>query len=94
MKIVNLYKAPGVGGRIRATFAIDFGIILIRDCKLIAGDKGELWVAMPNRSYMEGGQKKFAGIVQIKDTKILDVITNAARDVFYSGKADGLEHEI
>jgi DNA-binding cell septation regulator SpoVG len=94
MKIVNLYKIPNTPGRIKATFSIDFGILLIRDCKLISGQDGDLWAAMPNRSYMENGQKKFAGIVQIKDTKIMDVITNAARELFESGGMSGVEYEI
>ena len=94
MRIINLWKISKAPGRIKATFSIDFGILIIRDCKLIEGDRGELWAAMPNRTYTENGVKKFAGIVQIKETKIMDVITNAARDVYDRGKKDGVECEI
>jgi DNA-binding cell septation regulator SpoVG len=94
MKVVNLYKIPNATGRIKATFSIDFGIILVRDCKLIENGNGQLWAAMPNRSYMENGQKKFAGIVQIKDTKIMDVITNAAREVYEAGQMNGVNYEL
>jgi len=88
MRIINLRKIerkPGErGGRIKAEFSIDFGHLIVNGCKLIEGNNG-LWAAMPSRSYEVNGQKKFAGVVQIKDTKIMDVITNAARDAYEKG---------
>lgn len=95
MRIVSLYKIPKPTGRIKAEFCIDFGIILIRGCKLIEGDRGQLWAAMPSKEYTDKqGKRKFAGVVEITDTKIMDVITNAAREVFYNNKKDSDNYEL
>jgi DNA-binding cell septation regulator SpoVG len=91
MKICEMYKIKNPTGKIKATFTIDFGHILVRDCKLIEGGNPEaLWAAMPSRQYTDSnGAKKFAGIVQIKDTHIMDVITSAAREVYLKGDKEG-----
>lgn len=94
MKVINLYRLNNPNGRIKATFQLDFGILIIRDCKLIEDGKGTLWAAMPSRSYMENGQKKFAGIVSIKDDRIMEVITQAAREVYETKAREGSEKTI
>lgn len=94
MRVINLYRLNNPNGRIKAQFSLDFGILIVRDCKLIEDGKGGLWAAMPSRSYMENGQKKFAGIVMIKDDRIMDVITNAAREVYDANKREGSEKSI
>lgn len=94
MKIIDMHRIKNPQGKIRAFFAIDFGHILVRDCKLIQGADG-LWAAMPNLRYKDkNGQEKFAGIVQIKDTKIMDVITNAARDLYEASGKEGENVEL
>lgn len=94
MKVINLYRLNNPQGRIKATFQLDFGILIIRDCKLMDDGKGGLWAAMPSQSYIENGVKKFAGIVAIKDEKIMDVISNAAMEVYETNKREGTEKSI
>jgi DNA-binding cell septation regulator SpoVG len=94
MKVVNLYRLNNPTGRIKATFNLDFGILIVRECKLIEGSDGRLWAAMPSRSYMENGKKIFAGIVAIKNDRVMDVITNAAREVYEVGAMEGSDKSI
>ncbi|RPI52219.1 MAG: hypothetical protein EHM49_05960 [Deltaproteobacteria bacterium] len=97
MQIINLRKIernPAErGGKIKAVFDIDFGHILVRGCKLIEGSNG-LWAAMPSRTYLDKGQKKWESVVQIKDTKIMDVLTHGAREIYEKGDKEGERQEI
>lgn len=74
------------GGKLKAFFAVEWpDKLVIRDCKLIESDKGELWAAMPSRQYEHNGEKKWTSIVQILDQAILDKITMLARQAYHGG---------
>jgi len=49
---------------------------------------------MPSRTYLDKGQKKWESVVQIKDTKIMDVLTHGAREIYEKGDKEGERQEI
>jgi DNA-binding cell septation regulator SpoVG len=57
MKITNLTIAKS--GKLRAFFSVEWpDKMVIRDCKLIESDNGELFAAMPSRQYEDkNGQR-------------------------------------
>lgn len=81
MKIANLFPNKQ-DGKIKAFFTLEIpDKLVIRDCKLIQSDSGELFAAMPSRQYTDkkDGKQKWAGVVQILDNSLLDKITALAR---------------
>ena len=80
MKIVNLQRInDGNGNLTKALFDIDFGILVVPDWRLMSDGKGGLWPVVPR------DRTGKVGAVRIKDDKIMEVIGQAARDV-YAGK--------
>lgn len=91
MQIVNLIKNPK-GGKVKAFFAVEWlDKMIIRDCKLIENENGEMFAAMPSRQYEHKGEKKWSSIVQIFDQNLLDKITAAAKAEYNKGNADDSE---
>jgi hypothetical protein len=89
MKIVNMQRINQDKDNLtKAVFDIDFGIMVIPDWKLMSDRKGGLWAVVPR------DRTGKMGAVRIKDHKIMEVITQAARDVFDCGKKNGVECEI
>lgn len=77
IKISSMNKVDN--GKIKAFFTVDLkDKLVIRDCKLIDGDKG-LFVAMPSRQYdAKDGTKKWTNIVQVLDIVLMEKIQAAA----------------
>lgn len=90
MKIVNLQKVNQGNGNpnTKAIFDVDFGIMVIPNWKLRSDSKGFLWAVTPR------DRTGKMGAVRIKDHKIMDVITNAAREVYEMDKRSGVELKI
>lgn len=75
MKVLNLFKTSN-GGKIKAFFSVDLGPLTIRDVKLIEGNDGGLWAAMPSKEYTnKQGEKKWAGVVQVTNQALMDKIS-------------------
>lgn len=89
MKIVNMQRInQGKENLTKAIFDIDFGVMVIPDWKLMSDRKGGLWVVVPR------DRTGKTGSVRIKDTKIMDIITNAARELYDSGLIIGNDYAI
>jgi DNA-binding cell septation regulator SpoVG len=84
MKIANLYPNK-TNGKVKAFFSLEWpDKMVIRDCKLIEGNNGELFAAMPSRQYTDkkDGKEKWTSIVQILDDALLNKITALARSTY------------
>lgn len=88
MKVLNLFKLPGTGGKIKAFFTIDLGPLTIRDVKLIESENG-LWAAMPSKEYTDKrGEKKWAGVVQVSNQGLMDKISELGRKAYNGETAE------
>lgn len=89
MKIVNLQRInQGNTGLTKAIFDIDFGVMVIPDFKLMSDKKGGLWVVVPrSRSGKDGA-------IRVKDHEFLEVITQAAREVYEGKGKQGINYEL
>jgi DNA-binding cell septation regulator SpoVG len=84
MKIVNLYPNKA-NGKVKAFFSLEWPEkMVIRDCKLIEGNNGELFAVMPSRQYTDKktGDQKWTSIVQILDDALLEKISVLARQEY------------
>jgi DNA-binding cell septation regulator SpoVG len=95
MKISSLYPNK-TNGKVKAFFSLEWpDKMVIRDCKLIEGNTGELFAAMPSRQYTDKktGQEKWTSIVQILDEVLLDKITVLARQEYDAKTGGGSSQE-
>lgn len=72
-------------GKVKAFFSLEWpDKMVIRDCKLIEGNNGELFAAMPSRQYTDKktGDQKWTSIVQILDDALLEKISVLAREEY------------
>ena len=89
MKIRNMQRVnQGNDNLTKAIFDVDFKIMVVPDWKLMSDRKGGLWAAAPRKN---NGRD---GAIRITDTKIMDVITAQARDVYEKGAREGQDVSI
>lgn len=88
MKVLNLFKINN-GGKIKAFYSIDLGPLTIRDVKLVEGNAGELWAAMPSKEYNnKKGEKKWSGIIQVSNQALMDKISELGRKAYNGETAE------
>lgn len=84
MMISNFYPNK-TKGKVKAFFSLEWpDKMVIRDCKLIEGNNGELFAAMPSRQYTDKktGEQKWTSIVQILNDALLEKISVLARQEY------------
>ena len=84
MEILNLKKVEK--GKLRAFFDLETPKLTIYGCKLLEGQDGNLWAAMPTREFQHNGEKKWAPIIKITDEGLLDKISQLARETYHGGE--------
>ena len=69
-------------GNLKASFELDLGDFVVRECKLIEGPRG-MFVGMPSREFMVGGEKRYKNIVLVKEESGLrDELNNLAIEAY------------
>lgn len=78
--------------KVKAYFSIDTKNFTINNVKLIQGDNGGLFAAMPSREYVnKKGEKKYQPIIWIKDLDYINAITEEAVKVYQGQPPDNVD---
>jgi DNA-binding cell septation regulator SpoVG len=61
---------PVDAGKIKAFVNVEYGVVVMKDFKIIQNDDGELWVAPPSRSYKDSeGAQRWTDTIWIPDLR-------------------------
>jgi len=77
-------------GKLRAFFNLKLlqYDIIVRDCKLIEGNDGQLFAATPSRQYEKDGETKYAPVVEATSQERRQAITELARQAYHKDEPD------
>lgn len=81
MEVENLRIVTNCGS-LKASFDLDLGDFVIRECKLIEGPRG-IFVGVPSREFIVAGERRYKNLVLIKEESGLREKINALAEEAY-----------